>query len=142
MFRFVCLILNLKANVSLYMCVVSVFCFVVVDFLFCLFLLFLLFSKCISFSLYVSSFFIYNVYYISIIKKLCLQQRHFEFQPAPVVVEGRSNVVLNMHVRLQISLLMRFLSLLHKSSQCAFGNGMCYVLLIQQFFKVFASLKV
>ena len=25
-------------------------------------------------------------------------QRHFEFQPAPVAVEGRSNVVLNMHV--------------------------------------------
>ena len=48
----------------------------------------------------------------------CWWQRHFEFQPACVAVEWRSNVVLNMHVRLQISLLVRFLSLLHKSSLC------------------------
>ena len=40
-------------------------------------------------------------------------QRHFEFQSACVAVEGRSNVVLNMHAQLQISLLMRFLSILH-----------------------------
>ena len=40
------------------------------------------------------------------------QQRHFEFQPAHVAVEGRSNVVLNTHARLQISLLTWFLSLL------------------------------
>ena len=40
-------------------------------------------------------------------------QRHFEFQSARVAVEGRSNVVLNMHAQLQISLPMRFLSLLH-----------------------------
>ena len=40
-------------------------------------------------------------------------QRHFEFQSARVAVEGRSNVVLNMHAQLQISLLMRFLTLLH-----------------------------
>ena len=42
-------------------------------------------------------------------------QRHFEFQLAHVAVEGRSNVVLNMHAQLQISLLMRFLSILHYS---------------------------
>ena len=40
-------------------------------------------------------------------------QQHFEFQSARVAMEGRSNVVLNMHAQLQISLLMRFLSLLH-----------------------------
>ena len=40
-------------------------------------------------------------------------QQHFEFHLAHVAVEGRSNVVLNMHAQLQISLLMRFLSLLH-----------------------------
>ena len=39
--------------------------------------------------------------------------RHFEFQPARVAVEGRSNVVRNTHAWLQISLLTRFLSLLH-----------------------------
>ena len=32
------------------------------------------------------------------------QQRQFEFQPTRVAVEGRSNVVLNMHAQLQISL--------------------------------------
>ena len=40
-------------------------------------------------------------------------QRHFEFQPARVAVEGRSNVVQNTYARLQISLPTRFLSLLH-----------------------------
>ena len=55
-------------------------------------------------------------------------------------VEGRSNVVLNMHARLQISLPTRFLSLLHKASQCAFGDGMCR-LLIRQFFSLFAQFK-
>ena len=50
-------------------------------------------------------------------------QRHFEFQPARVAVEGRSEVVLNAHAQLQISLLMKFLSLLRKFSQCAFGDG-------------------
>ena len=50
-------------------------------------------------------------------------QRHFEFQSAHVAVEGRSNVVLNMHAQLQISLLKRFPSLLHKASQCEFGDG-------------------
>ena len=50
-------------------------------------------------------------------------QQHFEFQSACAAVEGRSNVVLNMHAQLQISLLMRFLSL------------------SAQFFNLFASLK-
>ena len=36
---------------------------------------------------------------------------------------------------------MRFLSLLHLSSQCAFGDGVCQ-LLIQQFFTLSASLKL
>ena len=40
-------------------------------------------------------------------------QRHFEFQSACVAMEGRSNVVLNMHAQPQISLLRRFLNLLH-----------------------------
>ena len=43
----------------------------------------------------------------------CWYQQHFEFHLARVAVEGRSNAVLNMHAQLQISLLMRFLSLLH-----------------------------
>ena len=43
----------------------------------------------------------------------CWWQRHFEFRPAHVAVEGRRNVVRNTHERLQISLLTRFLSLLH-----------------------------
>ena len=38
-------------------------------------------------------------------------QRHFEFQLAHVAVEGRSNVVLNIHAWLQISLPVRLLSL-------------------------------
>ena len=50
-------------------------------------------------------------------------QQHFEFQSACVAVKGRNNVVLNMHAQLQISLLMRFLSLLHQASQCEFGDG-------------------
>ena len=58
-----------------------------------------------------------------------------------MAVEGRSNVVLNMHARLQISLLMRFLSLLHKFNQCAFGDGMCQRL-VQQFFSLFAQFKM
>ena len=33
----------------------------------------------------------------------CWWQRHFEFQPACVAMEGRSNVVLNTHAQLQIS---------------------------------------
>ena len=53
----------------------------------------------------------------------CWYQQHFEFQSAHVTVEGRSNVVLNIHVQLQISLLTRFLSLLHEASQCEFGDG-------------------
>ena len=56
-----------------------------------------------------------------------------------MAVEGRSNVVLNMHA-LQISLLTRFLSLLHWASQCAFGDGTC-PLLVQQFFSLFAQFK-
>ena len=67
-------------------------------------------------------------------------QRHFEFQPAHVAMEGRSNVCEIPHVRLQISLLTIFLSLLHEASQCAFGNGMCR-LLVQQFFNIFAWFK-
>ena len=39
-------------------------------------------------------------------------QWHFEFQPERVALEGRSNVMLNMYAWLQISLLMRILSLL------------------------------
>ena len=39
------------------------------------------------------------------------QQRHFEFQPAHVAVEGRSDVVQSTHVHLQISLPTRFYSL-------------------------------
>ena len=50
-------------------------------------------------------------------------QRHFEFQSARVAVEGRNNVVLNMHAQLQISLLKRFPSLVHEASQCEFGDG-------------------
>ena len=42
----------------------------------------------------------------------CWWQRHFEFQPAHVAAEGRSNVVQNSHARLQISLPARLLSLL------------------------------
>ena len=68
------------------------------------------------------------------------QQRHFEFQPACVAVEGRSNVVLNTHARLQISLPTRFLSLSHQASQCAFGDGVRW-LLVQQFFSLFAQFK-
>ena len=41
------------------------------------------------------------------------QQWHLKFQGACMAVEGRSNVVLKMHARLQISLPIRFLSLLH-----------------------------
>ena len=67
-------------------------------------------------------------------------QRHFEFQLACVAVEGRSNIALNMHAWLQISHPERFLSLLHYASQCAFGNGVCW-LLIWQFFSLFAPLK-
>ena len=67
-------------------------------------------------------------------------QRHFEFQLAHVAVEGRSNVVRNTHAWLQISLLTRFLSLLHWASQCAFGDGMCR-LHVQQFFSLLLSLK-
>ena len=70
----------------------------------------------------------------------CWWQQHFEFQPAHVAMEGRSNVVQNTHVGLQISLLTIFLSLLHEASQCALGNGMCW-LLIQQFFSIFAWFK-
>ena len=55
-------------------------------------------------------------------------------------MEGRSNVVLNMHACLQISLPTRFLSLLHLASQCAFGNGVCR-LLVRQFFNLFAQFK-
>ena len=48
--------------------------------------------------------------------------------------------MLNTYVRLQISLLMRFLTLLHQASWCAFGDGVCW-LLIQQFFNLFAQFK-
>ena len=67
-------------------------------------------------------------------------QRHFEFQPACVAVEGRSCVVLTMQAQLQISLPVRFLSLLHKASQYAFGDGVCW-LLVRQFFNLFAQFK-
>ena len=67
-------------------------------------------------------------------------QRHFEFQLACVAVEGRSNVVLNKHARLQTSHPQRFLSLLHYASQSAFGDGVCW-LLIWQFFSLFAQFK-
>ena len=67
-------------------------------------------------------------------------QQHFEFQLARVAMEGRSSVMLNMHAQLQISLLMRFLSIVHSASQCAFGDGVCR-LLIQQFFSLFAQFK-
>ena len=43
----------------------------------------------------------------------CRWQWHLEFQPAHVAVEGRSNVLRNTHVRLQISLPTRFPNLLH-----------------------------
>ena len=66
-------------------------------------------------------------------------QKRFEFQLACVAVEGRSNVVINMHAQLQISLPMRFLSLLHQSCHCAFGSGVCR--LLTQQFQSFASLK-
>ena len=56
-------------------------------------------------------------------------QQHFEFQPAGVAMEGISNVVLNTHARLQISHPKRFLSLLHYASQCAFGDGVCWLLI-------------
>ena len=56
-----------------------------------------------------------------------------------MAVEGRSSVVLNTHAQLQISLL-RFLNLLYKASQCAFGDSKCR-LLIQQFFSLFAQFK-
>ena len=39
----------------------------------------------------------------------CWWQWYFEFQPACVAVEGRSNGVLNMHAQLQISLPIDFL---------------------------------
>ena len=55
------------------------------------------------------------------------------------VVAG-SNVVLNTHAQLQISLLMRFLSLLQEASQCAFGDGVHW-LLVWQFFSLFAQFK-
>ena len=55
-------------------------------------------------------------------------------------MEGISNVVLNTHARLQISHPKRFLSLLHYASQCAFGDGVCW-LLIWQFFSLFAQFK-
>ena len=70
----------------------------------------------------------------------CWWQWHFEFQPACVALERRSNVVLNMHAQLQISLSLRFLSLLPKASQCAFGDVVCW-LLIRQFFNLFAQFK-
>ena len=59
-------------------------------------------------------------------------QWRFEFQLARVAVEGKSSDVQNTHAQLKISFPMRFLSLLHEASQCAFGNGVCR-LLIQQF---------
>ena len=40
-------------------------------------------------------------------------QWHSEFQPAHVVVEGKSSDVQNTHAQLKISLPTRFLSLLH-----------------------------
>ena len=57
-----------------------------------------------------------------------------------MAVEGRSNAVLNMHAQLQILLPVRFLSLLHSASQCAFGDGMCQ-LFVRQFFNLFAQFK-
>ena len=66
--------------------------------------------------------------------------QHFEFQLVHVAVEGRNSVARNTHARLQISLLMRFLSLSHSASQCAFGDGVCQ-LLVRQFFSHFAQFK-
>ena len=66
----------------------------------------------------------------------CWYQQHFEFQLVCVAVEGRSSDVLNMHAQLQISLLMRFLSILHQASQCAFGDGVHWL-----FFSLFAQFK-
>ena len=57
-----------------------------------------------------------------------------------MAVDRRNIVVLNTHAQLQISLLMRFLSLLHLASQCAFDDGVCQ-LFIQQFFSLFAQFK-
>ena len=57
-----------------------------------------------------------------------------------MAVEGRSEVVLNTCAQLEISLLLRFPSLLHKASQCAFGDGVCR-LLVLQFLNLFAQLK-
>ena len=57
-----------------------------------------------------------------------------------MAVEGRCNAVQNTHARLQISFPMRFLSLLHKASQCAFGDGVCQ-LLIRHVFTLFAQFK-
>ena len=62
------------------------------------------------------------------------QQRHFDFQPAHVAVEGISNVVLNMpHARLQISLPMPdFLAYCTRSVSVHFVMA-CW-LLVRQFF--------
>ena len=69
-----------------------------------------------------------------------MQARVFWIPTACVAIEGRSNVVLNMHAQLQVSLPMRFLSLLHEASQRAFGDGIHW-LLIWQFFNHFAQFK-
>ena len=67
--------------------------------------------------------------------------RHVEFQPAHVAMEGRSNVVLNMHAWLQILLPTRFLAYCTRPvTECAFGGGMCR-LLVRQFFSLFAQFK-
>ena len=68
-------------------------------------------------------------------------QQHFEFQMAHVAMEGRSNVVLNMHAWLQILLPTRFLAYCTRPvTECAFGGGMCR-LLVRQFFSLFAQFK-
>ena len=43
----------------------------------------------------------------------CWWQQRFEFQLVHVAVEGKSSDVQNTHAQLKISLLTRFLSLLH-----------------------------
>ena len=64
----------------------------------------------------------------------CWWQRHFEFQPAHVAVEGRSNVVLNTLARLQISFPMRLLSLCTRpvSVHLAMACVGCFLLSFKQ----------
>ena len=67
----------------------------------------------------------------------CWWQRHFEFRPVRVAVEGRNNVGQNTCARLQISLLMRFIAL--GQSACIWRGRIR--LLLRQFFNLFARFK-